>query len=229
MENNKTRIFFFVPVIVQIFVSFISYILFKVFAQMEVKGVENIASLKKNVIFASNHSSECDPIIVRISLPLFSMHFTPLYYVSMMKHEYAGFGWKKFFYGGIFFRLLGAYPRYPGHKDYAYSLQNHLTILKKKRNILIFPEGKRTRDGSPGPVHGGVAFLSNRTNTPVVPVAIKGLVNFKLLDLLLFRKKIVVTIGKPIDPLTIIPQTNPTVEDYKKGAQYIMDAILRMV
>ncbi|NIQ00203.1 MAG: hypothetical protein GWM98_07040, partial [Nitrospinaceae bacterium] len=104
-------------------------------------------------------------------------------------------------YGGRFFQWLGAYPTRPGTRDYEQSLAAHIEILSCGRSIQIFPEGKKSIDGViRGPARGGVAFLSWRTNTPVVPVAISGAHRTTLTDFFLRRKRYRLTFGKPIMP-----------------------------
>ena len=46
--------------------------------------------------------------------------------------------------------------------------------LKKKKNIIIFPEGTRTPDGKLGEFKKTFAILSKELDVPVVPVSIKG-------------------------------------------------------
>ena len=47
-------------------------------------------------------------------------------------------------------------------------------MLKSGRNMVIFPEGARSRDGSLMPFKKSFAILSKELNVPIVPVAIKG-------------------------------------------------------
>jgi long-chain acyl-CoA synthetase len=46
--------------------------------------------------------------------------------------------------------------------------------LQNNRNIIIFPEGTRSRDGSMGQFKETFAILSRELGVPVVPVAING-------------------------------------------------------
>jgi long-chain acyl-CoA synthetase len=46
--------------------------------------------------------------------------------------------------------------------------------LRKRRVLLIFPEGERCLDGSLAPFRKGAAILASRLEVPVVPVAIDG-------------------------------------------------------
>lgn len=54
------------------------------------------------------------------------------------------------------------------------SIQKLGEALKKKKNIIIFPEGTRTTDGKLGEFKKTFAILSKELNVPVVPVSIKG-------------------------------------------------------
>lgn len=225
------RIHYWEPIFFQFIIYIITLILFKIFCRFTVSGRENLTGLNKKImIFATNHSSEWDGILLRVALPLFSKRFLPMYYVSRLREFYTDSGWRKILYGGHFFNLLGAYPAYSGHQDYAYSLQNHIAILRRNLGaVCIFPEGKRTKDGKLGSGHGGVAFLAHQTGTPVIPVAINGLVKLTLRDFILGRRKVSVNFGKAIDPQTIVPQNNPGVSDFKAGADYVLKLIEKML
>lgn len=48
-------------------------------------------------------------------------------------------------------------------------------LINKVRNILIMPEGTRTRDGNIGHFKYGAFFLSRKLNIPIVPVVFKNL------------------------------------------------------
>jgi len=47
-------------------------------------------------------------------------------------------------------------------------------VLKSKKNLVIFPEGTRTTDGSIGDFKKTFAILSRELNVPIVPVSIHG-------------------------------------------------------
>ena len=54
------------------------------------------------------------------------------------------------------------------------SIQKLGEALKKKKSLIIFPEGTRTKDGTMGEFKKTFAILSKELNVPVVPVSIKG-------------------------------------------------------
>lgn len=213
------------PVITQAAIYTTTYLLFKPFAKFTVTGLENIKDHRGALIFAPNHSSEWDGILVRVALPFWSREWSPMYYVSMVKEKYTDSGWRKFIYGGTLFNLLGAYPVYSGKKDYAYSLQNHVQILTNGRKLCLFPQGQRTRDGNLGKAHGGVGFLSHTMQVPVVPVAIDGLVKFSVREFFTFKRTVSLHFGEIMQPQQIVSSAQPTVEDYQKGAAVIMSKV----
>jgi len=58
--------------------------------------------------------------------------------------------------------------------DLKASIQKLSVVLKSGKNIIIFPEGTRTKTGSLGTFKKTFAILSRELNVPVVPVAIDG-------------------------------------------------------
>ena len=58
--------------------------------------------------------------------------------------------------------------------DLKTSLQKMAEVLKRGKNIIIFPEGTRTQTGEIGDFKKTFAILSRELNVPIVPVAISG-------------------------------------------------------
>ncbi|MFA6535910.1 MAG: lysophospholipid acyltransferase family protein [Candidatus Paceibacterota bacterium] len=228
MKNRKYWVPRLIPQILQPIICALAWLFFKIFAKIEFRGTEKVRALSSGAIFAANHVSELDVPLLRIGLPFFGP-LAPLYYVSRPKEFYTKSGWRKIFYGGLLFRLLGSYPAYSGHRDYAYSLQDFDSLLKAGRSVAIFPEGKRTVNGEIDFAHGGVAFLAHTYRKPVVPIAIHGLYKLSLRDLLLFKRRIVITYGDPIQASALVPQQHPTVKDFQAGSQYLMARIAEML
>ena len=170
--------------------------LMKIFCSLEIKGSENVENVKGNMIIASNHISELDPMLIVSCLPFFSKHI-PLYFVSLLKKEYPN-GWRKLLYGGDFFRLMGAYPAYLGLKNYRESLKHHLKLISEGKNIVIFPMGKMHFEDGTGKAKGGAIFLAKENNLPIIPVSIRGIERLTFTDVLLRKRKLTVKFGKPI-------------------------------
>lgn len=185
-------------------------------------GKKNLKGFSRGVIFAANHGSELDPILIPASLNPFSA-IMPIFYVAREREFYEKDGVAKYIYGGFWFRLWGAYPAYTGKKDYALSLQEHIKILNAGKSILMFPEGEKAKSGEVGNGKGGIAFLAHTTGVPIIPVAMYGHFKMRFVDFILGRRKISIRYGKPLYPKDLFPNAEEvTVEDYKRAAQLVM-------
>ena len=123
---------------------------------------------------------------------------------------------------------------YAGLKDYEKSLPNFLELLRQNRNLFIFPEGSINRKGNgPKEAKGGVAFLADRMNTPIVPIGISGMYGMSFASFFMRKRKITVAFGAPIfqeELKSVVPRDPADVVGvYKKEAQYVMDRIAGMI
>ena len=166
------------------------------FADLKINGVENLNTVKGNMIIASNHTNQLDPLLIVACLPFFSRHI-PLMFASREKDFYAKSGWKRLVYGGTFFRLMGSYPMYGGLHNYERALRNHLEFARKGESICIFPTGKR-RNGITPTAKGGVGYLMHATNLPIIPLKIEGIEGMSWHSVWTGKHKVTVTFGKPI-------------------------------
>ena len=182
--------------------------IFKCYFNLKFEGRENIPTDGSN-IFASNHRSMTDPIL--IALP------TKVSCTFMAKEE--------LFQGNVFFKWLitafGAFPVARGKGDTG-AIDMAVEKLNSGRNLVIFPEGTRSKDGKVGRGKTGVALIAAMAQVPVVPVGI----NFE--GDLKFRKKVVVRFGKPISPEELnVTSTSP--RELKTLKMKIMDEITKLV
>ncbi len=205
-------------------------LIFHYFIHHTILGLENLSGLKTGVVFALNHSSELDAVILPASLPFWS-RFLPMFYLSRERKFYQNSGWRRYLYGGLFFKLWGAYTVDAGKKDYAVALKNHITMLNEGKSICIFPEGKVSPDGSVRKGHGGVSYLAWESGHPVVPVAIEGAWHMTLSDFLLRRRTVTIRFGKPflIADLFATPGRKPEItathNDFTLAAETVMERI----
>lgn len=207
----------------------ITRVALKFFCRAEVRGLQNLNDLPKSFILASNHPHELDAWFMPSLLPISKMR-GPIFFVSLEKEQYQDKGFRgKYLYGGLLFNLMGAYSVKSGTGEYEQALQNHIEILSDGGIIYIFPEGKTSPDGTIGNARGGVSYLSERTNTPVLPVSIDGISGMRIRDFFLRRRTLSVNIGKMID-INEIPVSveQPAVNRYKSSTTYILQRIKRL-
>ena len=141
-------------------------------------GQENIPA-DKAVIFAANHSSFGDPILLACSLP-FQVHF-------LAKAEFADNSFVRWLFtrfGIVFLKRndadLGA-------------IKAALGILKTEKPLAMFPEGHRNTHAL-GEFKQGATFIAYRAKVKIVPVAIIGARSWTNP----FRRNKKVIIGPPI-------------------------------
>lgn len=214
----------------------------KLFFNFKIEGSDNVVKKlkqckkeEKGILFAPNHISEYDVLIMRYALPLI-MPLMPMYYVSMTKEHYQNekFGWRKYFYGGSIFKILGAYPAYVGMRDYQVSLINHIELLENGKSVCIFPEGKLGMETfKPGEAKAGIGFLAEHTKTDIIPVQLKGLsqINWFNVFFKLSRPTIEVKYREILSIDNISNQLkndsiyNEDIIRYKKIASIVMDKV----
>lgn len=226
-----------IQIFLQFLVQCVTLVLFRVFFVLEIEGekeaLEALSNAKKEdkgLLFAPNHISEWDALIVRCALP-FKAFLFPMYYVAMTKEHYQHekFGWRKHFYGGNIFKMLGAYPAYIGMRDYQASLVNHIELLEYGKSICIFPEGKISVNTlKPSEAKGGLGFLAEYTNTNIIPVTLKGFQSISFKNFFLGKRSKVFVKYHPLvktqDLLTLAKEKNitPGVDTNKFISEYVM-------
>lgn len=135
---------------------------FKIYNNLQVEGLENIK--EKPVIFAPNHQSYLDGFLLIASLPNDILKDT--YFLA--EETYFQSEFRKFIAKN--FNVIPVNI----NKNLKDSLIKSAAVIKSGKNLVIFPEGARTRDGSLLPFKKGFAILSKELNIPVIPTVISG-------------------------------------------------------
>ena len=93
--------------------------------------------------------------------------------------------------------LAAAFPvrRDGGGSD---DLASAAAMLAAGRDVIVFPEGTRTRDGSIGVFRSGAERLARRAGAPLVPVGIAGTHDLLPVHGRLRRGRITVRMGDPV-------------------------------
>ena len=143
--------------------------------RIKIVGEENVIE-SGGVIYAANHKSCEDPIIIALT--------SKRQLTFMSKKEL--FKFKPY---GFILRSLGAFPVNRGTGDVG-AVKTGLKILKEGRVMLIFPEGKRLDRGEVVPAKPGVAMFAIHARVPIIPITIVD--DYKLWH------RLTVIYGKPI-------------------------------
>lgn len=221
----KLRPYFIAPFVLQATIwRIIMRPFFNAFTSFNVVGLENLKELPGSLIFAPNHSSELDAVLLPLALPLWS-RFEPMFYVVKGRKFYKdpSFKWRRHVYQQWIFHSLGAYETNSGHKDYGEALKKHIKILNDGGSVCIFPEGGFSKDGSIGKAHGGVAFLGAATKCLIIPVLIKGTYKISLSEVFLMKRKIEVVFLKPVQ--VAIDVSALSGDELHSHAEHIMSEI----
>ena len=137
--------------------------LFVFYIKINKSGLENIDH-KEPVIFVGNHQSFLDGFILNQSFSNKVLDKTC--YFAKSKHFEKSY--MKFMGENSNIILVDI------NKNLITSIQLLGKAIKEGYNIVIFPEGTRTRDGKIGTFKKFFAILSKELNIPVVPFVIKG-------------------------------------------------------
>ncbi len=140
----------------------LSKAIFSLYFGLKGKGLKNIPD--EPCIIAPNHQSYFDGLFVASFLKNKMIKNTYFY----AKEKHIRKTWLKFLANRNNIIIMDL------NKDLKESIQKMGEALKKKKNLIIFPEGTRTKTGNLGDFKKTFAILSRELNVPIVPVSIKG-------------------------------------------------------
>jgi len=137
-------------------------LLFKLYFHLKSSGLENLP--ESPFIIAPNHQSFIDGMFVSVFL---SGHISrKTYFYATEKHVRKNWVKKLADTNNIIVVDI--------NKDLKGSIQKMAEVIRQGNNIIIFPEGARTRDGELMEFKKTFAILACEMGVPVIPVAIKG-------------------------------------------------------
>lgn len=180
------------------------WIAFHIAYSIKFIGKDNIPK-GTNVVFTSNHRTNADPPLVAIGVKGKCSFMAK---EELFRNKL--FGW--------LIRNLGAFPVSRGKGDMTV-IDTACDRLADGDNLMVFPEGTRSKDGKVHRGHTGAALIAARTGKDIVPVGIV------FGEKLKFRTKITVTYGEVIktaDYCKISDEPNPR-ELVKLKNRYMAD------
>jgi long-chain acyl-CoA synthetase len=134
------------------------------------------------VIFAANHQSHMDAPVILWALParwryrvapamakeFFRAHFFPEQFTRRQWFTNS----LNYYLSALFFNAFPLPQREAGARQ---ALRYAGELIGAGYSILIFPEGRRTKEGDIAPFQAGVGMMGARLDVPVVPVRVDGL------------------------------------------------------
>jgi long-chain acyl-CoA synthetase len=154
----------------------------RLFARLDVEGLEHLAGIDGPVIFAANHQSHLDTPAILDALParwryrvapamakeFFTAHFHP----DRADRKAWLTNSLNYYLAALFFNAFPIPQREAGTRQ---TLRYVGDLVSNGFSVLIFPEGRRTSDGSIGRFMPGAAMIAARLGVPVIPVRLDGL------------------------------------------------------
>jgi long-chain acyl-CoA synthetase len=135
----------------------------RVFFRLRVSGKEKLPS-KGPFILSPNHQSFIDGPVVASQIPW--RLFKDMFYVGTSEV----FGQGIFKYLGRTFRLIPVDP----DSNLVNAMRAGAFGLKRGYNLVLYPEGERSIDGTPKKFKKGAAILATHLKVPIYPVALEG-------------------------------------------------------
>ncbi|MGC9329729.1 MAG: 1-acyl-sn-glycerol-3-phosphate acyltransferase, partial [Candidatus Hinthialibacter sp.] len=138
-------------------------------------GLENVNGVDAPLLIVSNHTSHVDTALIMNMLPgRLGMRTCPAawkeYFDLEGKPFFAKIGkWMAWQIATILFNIF-PFPQTAGYRS---SMAYAGELVDRGWNILFFPEGGRTKDGTWGEFQEGVGVLAKNLQIPILPVAIK--------------------------------------------------------
>ncbi|MCB0281091.1 MAG: AMP-binding protein [Calditrichae bacterium] len=139
-----------------------SKVFLKTYFRIRGEGQENLP--EGPMILAPNHQSFLDGLLV--SMHLKNKMFKHTFFYAKRKHVNSAI--RRFLAKRNNIIVVDI------NKELKESIQKLAAALEKGKNIIIFPEGTRTRNGELGAFKKAFSILSCELKVPVVPVAING-------------------------------------------------------
>ena len=190
----------------------------RIFAHIRTEGLANLDGLEPPVIFASNHQSYMDvPTILAVLPPKWRYRVAPAMRKEFFHDHFHGTSFTNslnYYLSTAFFNAFPIPQREPG----ALATLRYMGDLANERwCVLIFPEGKMTREGEIAPFQPGVGMIASKLDVPVVPVRIDGLHHVLHQTWRMARpSRVRIAFGRPL---------HLTGDDYLAQAKEVEDAV----
>ncbi len=168
-------------------VRFFKWILFCAGVKLDVQGIEHLNNLDNGFLLVSNHQSYYDIPAISVMLNTRGVSFI------------AKDSIKKVPFISMYMQIMNClFLDRSSVKAGMKMIKDGNKLLQSGINLIVFPEGTRTRDGEFLGFKAGSLKLATRVNAPIVPLSISNSYNINPDDLTMKRGVITITIHQPI-------------------------------
>ncbi len=131
------------------------------YAKINIKNEENINKVKMPVIFICNHLSNSDALILNRVLEKYDTTFVAG--VKLASNSFTSLG----------LSIVKTTPIRPDTADKE-GIKKVIDIVKAGGNVLIFPEGTRSRTGKMIKAKKGIVLITKMCKVPIIPIGMTG-------------------------------------------------------
>ena len=132
-----------------------------------IMGREHLARIQQPVVFAANHSSHIDTPLLLQSLPEEWRRRTAV-------AAAADYFFRNNLIAWAVSLAFGAVPIERNARISRGAAEGLTDLVRSDLNVLVYPEGTRSRDGSMGALRSGAARLALERDVPIVPIYLTG-------------------------------------------------------
>ncbi|MGL4730682.1 MAG: lysophospholipid acyltransferase family protein [Clostridium sp.] len=192
------------------------------YANLKVEGKENLEGIEGPIIFISNHLSNSDGIFIKKELGKYNPIFVAGEKLSQNK------------FTKLVLELIECVLIKPNSADKE-AISTVVNTLKSGRNIMIFPEGTRSRSGKMIEGKRGIMLIARLSKATIVPIGLAGTEKFLPINKegsmeaeKINHADVSLKIGKPFKVPTKIKEE--TKEEYNERAMWeIMTSISKLI
>jgi 1-acyl-sn-glycerol-3-phosphate acyltransferase len=149
------------------FMRFVLNPLMDIYARRRATGRDKLGALKGPVILVANHASHMDTPVILSALPRRLRKRTVV-------AAAADYFYKNKLIAAIVSLIFNTTPIDRGGGGLAKNGSHLDTLLDQGWNLLLYPEGTRSRSGVPGRIRRGAAVLASQHNLQIVPIRVTG-------------------------------------------------------
>lgn len=192
------------------------------YANIRIEGLENINNIEKPILFISNHLSNADALIIDNVLK--EQDITFVAGIKLSNNPLTNLGLK----------ITKTITIKPNTADKE-AISNIIKTLKDGNNVLIFPEGTRSRNASLIEGKKGVVLIQKLSKARVIPIGITGTqkllpINNKDMGLEKFNySDININIGKPLDNIPLREKGEKKHDYEDKVLTHFMESIAKLL